>query len=243
VRTNVAVAKQVDHLITHEGALAGRTNAVGQLRRSVMSCMLYEGEFYEDGVAIADRIAAAVKAVPFADAAAIAIEARERFKLRHVPLHITVQLIIQRHQGRQVGDLIAQVIQRPDEMGELCAMYWKGQPDKPITKQMKVGLARALRKFNEYSLAKNDRDGAVRIRDVLFLSHARPKGAEGRYTRTERKAKVDHSPNDAEALYARIASDTMATPETWEVLLSASGSTGRSKKDVWEQVIDTWITE
>lgn len=233
MRTNLKVSP--NHAVTHEGALAGRTDAVGQLRRSVMACMLFEDEFYEDGVAIAERIAQAVRAVPFAEAAKIALEARERFKLRHVPLHITAQLIKQHNQGRAVGDLIAQVIQRPDELGELCAMYWKDQKDKPITKQMKIGLARALRKFNEYQLAKWNKEGHVKLRDVLFLSHAKPKDAhaDAPITKGVRKAGKVLDLTLGEGLYKRIAEDGMATPDTWEVELSA----GKDKKATFERLI------
>ena len=41
---------------THEGALAAVITPEQALRRSVLSCMLWEGEFYEDGVQIAGRI-------------------------------------------------------------------------------------------------------------------------------------------------------------------------------------------
>ena len=41
---------------THEGARARVITPEQSLRRSVLSCMLWEGEFYEDGVEIAGRI-------------------------------------------------------------------------------------------------------------------------------------------------------------------------------------------
>lgn len=73
-------------LRTHEGALAVQIGEEAQLRRAVLACMLWEDQFYEDGVPIADRIAALVPRVDAAKVAALAIEARERMKLRHVPL-------------------------------------------------------------------------------------------------------------------------------------------------------------
>ena len=50
-------------LRTHQGALAVPVSAEAQLRRSVLACMLWEDQFYEDGVSIADRIAALVPRV------------------------------------------------------------------------------------------------------------------------------------------------------------------------------------
>ena len=61
---------------THEGAVAARINAEQQLRRTVMSCLLWEGEFYENGESIAARIGAGIAAVPPLVAANIAREAR-----------------------------------------------------------------------------------------------------------------------------------------------------------------------
>ena len=48
--------------------------------------MLWEGEFYEDGVAIAGRIRELVPKVDAAKVAALAVEARTAMKLRHAPL-------------------------------------------------------------------------------------------------------------------------------------------------------------
>ena len=42
---------------THEGAPARNISPELQLRRSVLACLLWESQFYEDGVEIAGRIA------------------------------------------------------------------------------------------------------------------------------------------------------------------------------------------
>ena len=44
-------------LRTHEGAPARHLSNEAQLRRSVLACLLWESQFYEDGVEIAGRIA------------------------------------------------------------------------------------------------------------------------------------------------------------------------------------------
>lgn len=211
MRTNKAV-KFTEK--THEGASAARINAEQQLRRSVMSCMLFEDTFYEDGVEIAKRISDLTAQLPFEKVAEIAIEAREKMKLRHVPLWLTAALLKARHTGRKVGDLVSQVCQRADEPAELLSMYWKDQPEAPLPKQLKVGLARALGKFNEYNLSKYDRDGAVKLRDVLFLSHAKPT-------------------KEREELYKRIAERKLVTPDTWEVALSG----GADKRETFERLM------
>jgi hypothetical protein len=47
-------------LRTHEGAPARHISPELQLRRSVLACLLWENQFYEDGVEIAGRIVARV---------------------------------------------------------------------------------------------------------------------------------------------------------------------------------------
>src|ERR1700722_9244353 len=77
----------MDRKLTHEGAPAALHLTIEQqLRRSVLSCLLWEKEFYEDGVSIADRIVALAEQASPAMVAALAVEARSKFNLRHVPL-------------------------------------------------------------------------------------------------------------------------------------------------------------
>src|SRR5690606_15580769 len=120
----------------------------------------WEDTFYEDGQSIADRIAMGVQAVPQEVAASIAIEAREQMHLRHAPLWIVREMA--RRGGSVVGDTLARVIQRADELSEFVAMYWKDGRE-PLSKQVKRGLAEAFGKFDEYQLAKYDRAKAVRL--------------------------------------------------------------------------------
>jgi hypothetical protein len=80
-------------LTTHEGGIAVRINEEQQLRRSVLSCMLWENAYYEDGKEIADRIAGLVGKVNPKVVYDLAIEAREEMKLRHVPLFLECKML------------------------------------------------------------------------------------------------------------------------------------------------------
>jgi 60 kDa SS-A/Ro ribonucleoprotein len=213
MRTNTKVTADAR---THEGAPTFSSTPAKELRRAVMANMLWENTFYESGIDIGQRIADLIPRVSFDEVAAIAIDAREKMKLRHVPL-LLVRELLRKNGGRQMGDLIARVIQRPDELGELLALYWKDGKDQPLTRQMKVGLARALKKFDGYALAKwNGGDSAVKLRDVLFLTHAKPKDE----TQT--------------ALFKALAENRLTTPDTWEVALSG----GADKRQTFERLID-----
>lgn len=180
-----------------------------ELRRAVLTCMLWENEFYRNGHDTATRIRSLATQLPFDTVAKLAVEAREQFKLRHVPLWLLVSLVDSGHKGNEVSETIAAVIQRPDEMAELLSLYWK-QGKKPLTKQLKKGLAKAFGKFNEYQLSKFDKPGAVSLRDVMFLSHPKP---------------VDEA---REALYKRVANKALVTPDTWETQLSGGANKGET---------------
>ena len=220
MRTNVAV--HPDPIFTHEGAKAIRIDPVKQLRRSVMSCMLWESEYYEDGVSIGTRIQAEIAEVlklknGAVTIASLAFEARTRFKLRHVPLWLIIGLIRAQTPEAKVAvyGAICTVIQRPDEIAELLAMYWKDKR-QPLTRAMKLGLARVFCKFDEYSLSKYaNRDAGISIRDVMFLVHPKPK---------------DEAQS---ALWKKLADKELTAPGTWEARLSA----GENKKTVFESLI------
>jgi len=219
VRLNVSEFNRYAGPRTHEGAPAAVITPEQALRRSVLSCMLWEDEFYEDGVGIAGRIRELVPQVAAERVAALAVEARERMKLRHAPLLVVREMARHlTHRGLVAGTL-ARVIQRADELSEFVAIYWAGGR-QPLSAQVKKGLAAAFGKFDEYALAKYDRAGAVRLRDVLFLSHARPADAV------------------QAALWKRLAQNELVTPDTWEVALSAAGrAQGAEKRQVWERLL------
>lgn len=164
-------------IYTHEGAVAKHVNPTAELQRSVMACMLWEDTFYEDGESIADRIKSLVPLVPAKDVSLIAFRARGEQKLRHVPLLLAREMARYESHKYLVADTLAAVIQRPDELTEFLAIYWK-DGKQPLSAQVKKGLGRAFQKFNEYSLAKYNRDEAIKLRDVLFLCHATPKDLE-----------------------------------------------------------------
>jgi 60 kDa SS-A/Ro ribonucleoprotein len=198
---------------THEGAPAKRITPEQELRRLVMACLLWEDGFYEDGKSVAERIEElSVKIAP-ETLAKFAVEARHEQRLRHVPLLLLKGLI--RRGGPLVAPTIEKVVSRADELAELVAIYWDGKNKKMLPAQMKKGLAAAFRKFDAYALGKYNRDAAVKLRDVLFLAHAKP--------RDEEQAQ----------LWKKLIDGTLESPDTWEVQLSG----GADKKETFERLI------
>jgi 60 kDa SS-A/Ro ribonucleoprotein len=198
---------------THEDAPAARMTPLQALRRSVMSCFLWEREFYEDGNDIATRIGTLVGQCNPEDVARIAIEARTVAYLRHVPLLLLCHLAITSKGTPLMREVTPQVIKRADEITELAALWWKLHPDTHLPHNMEKGLRACWPNFSEYDLAKYDRDNDVKLRDVMRLTH--PKGG------------------DRSELYKRVLDRTLTTPDTWEVELSAS----TDKKFSWERLL------
>jgi fructose-specific component phosphotransferase system IIB-like protein len=201
-------------LRTHEGAPARNISTELQLRRSVLACLLWESQFYEDGVEIAGRIAELVPKVAAEKVAALAVESRTKMKLRHAPLLLVREMARHATHRGYVAETLAQVIQRADELAEFVAIYWK-DGRVPLSAQVKKGLATAFPKFDAYALAKYDRGGPIKLRDVLFLAHAKP--------RDEAQAEV----------WKRLIAGELTAPDTWEVALSS----GADKREAWERLL------
>ena len=109
---------------THGGAVASHINPEQQLRRSVMSCLLWEREFYEGGLTVADRIRSLIPSVTPATVAAIAVEARQQMHLRHVPLLIVREMARLPTHKHLVAATLPAVIQRADELTEFVSIYY-----------------------------------------------------------------------------------------------------------------------
>jgi 60 kDa SS-A/Ro ribonucleoprotein len=199
---------------THEGAPSRQINPESQLRRSVLACLLWENQFYEDGVEIDGRIREIVSKVEPEKVAALAIEAREAMKLRHAPLLLVREMARHATHRALVGETLARIIQRADELAEFVAIYWK-DGRVPLSGQVKKGLAAAFTKFDAYALAKYDRPGTVKLRDVLFLCHAKPRDAA------------------QEEVWKKLIAGELAPPDTWEVALSS----GADKRQTWERLL------
>ena len=212
MKVNTKVKK--DPVYTHEGTPASHINVEQQLRRTVCSCLLWENTFYEDGISVAERIKSLVPKVKPLKVAQIAIEARNQWKLRHVPLLLVREMAKYKTHKIFVANTLSEIIQRPDELTEFLAIYWINGKQS-LSAQVKKGLAKAFNKFDAYSLAKYNRNETVKLRDVLFLCHAKPIDAI------------------QDTTWKKLINGTLESPDTWEVALS----TGKNKKDTWERLI------
>jgi 60 kDa SS-A/Ro ribonucleoprotein len=228
---------------TAEGARAVYVGKTAQLQRLLNACLLWEDGFYSNGQDVATLMRSLVREVPAEKCAELAIKAREEQKLRHAPLLIVYEMTLASKAHKElVGETLARVIQRPDEITEFVAIYYKlGGGKRPLSKQVKKGLAAAFNKFTEYQLAKYNRDKDIKLADVLALVHAKPKDKEQGLL-FAKLANKDRLPKETKFAKFKVANTYRAlaknftglkTPDTWEVALSG----GADKKETFERLI------
>jgi hypothetical protein len=195
-----------------------------ELYSKVCTASLYR-KYYESPQETVQRIRTLVSECDPVFVAKLAVYAREQMNLRTIPLVLTVELARVHSGDSLVSRLTKRVIQRVDELTEILSYYEiaNGRTGTKklgkLSKQLEKGIAGAFNKFDEYQFGKYNRDTTVKLRDALFLSHAKPEDEEKR------------------VLFNKIVEGTLETPYTWETRLSEAGQNGETKKDVWEELI------
>lgn len=198
-----------EKLHTFEGGVASKITPIEELKRTTMACLLWEDNFYEDGVSVADRIEKLINKCKDEDVIELVRKVKFDMKLRHCPLYMIVCLL--KKGCKNLSGLISEVITRPDDMGELLSLFGS---IKKIPNQLKKGIAKAFPKFSEYQLAKWNRDANYKLVDIANLTH----------------------PKSTTAIEGLIKG-ALATPNTWEVKISACGNDKEKKKTAWETLI------
>lgn len=209
----------------HEGEVAYSLTPEMELYSAVVTTMM-SAKFYESENDLLTRIRSLVAQVGKTNpefVAQLAIYAREQMYLRTVPVVLMVELAKIHNGDDLVSRALERVVSRVDEITEVASYYARvnntGSTKKlaKMSNQIRIGLGKAFNKFDAYQFAKYNRPGMVKLRDVLFLTHP--------------KAKDEAQ----QAVFDQIASDTLPTPETWEVELS----TNTDKKASWEKMVDS----
>ena len=216
--------------VNHEGAPAFTLTPPLELYAAVATAALSD-QFYEKADTRLERLRDLVAKNEPRFVAQLAVYARESLHLRSVPLVLCVELARLHRGDSLVSRLVARVVQRPDEITELLAFYAQANGRSGtkvlnrLSKQLQKGLALSFNRFDGYQLAKYDRDGAVRLRDALFLVHPNAKDAA------------------QQALFDQLVRGELPTPYTWETELSAVGQGSfASDADRQAAVRQTWET-
>ena len=220
--------------VNFAGAKAYKLSPEMELYTAVVTWSLNDS-FYEKDEARLTRLRELMYQCKPESVAKLAVYARTKMYMRSVPLVLVTELA-KLHSGDDlVSRATAGVINRADEITELLACYQMlnahtgNKKLNRLSKQLQKGLQAAFNRFDEYQFAKYNRDGAIKLRDALFLVHPRAK-------------------DDAQqALFNKIAAGTLQTPYTWETELSALGqlsfdsleAKAAAFKAKWEELIDS----
>ena len=196
----------------YEGAQAYQLSPELELYSAVVTASL-SNLFYEKQDDRVDRISTLVGKVAPEFVAQLAVYTRNVMNLRSIPLLLVVELAKVHSGDDLVSRTVAKVVQRADEIMELLMCYqWRNPSSRGAKKlaglssQIKKGLQIAFNHFDEYQFAKYNRSNLeVKLRDALFLIHPKAKDEK------------------QQAIFDKIASDTLDVPYTWEVELSALG--------------------
>ena len=219
---------------THEGGRARKDAPRDELRRLVLTSLLWEDTFYESGAAQVKRLQRLVDLSPVPEVLALAREARNAYHLRHIPLAL-LAAVAAKGVGVELGHAVAEVIQRPDECGELIAIARAFSGKRTVPRQIRIGISRALRKFDHYQLAKWDQGNAkFSLADVVRLCHPDP-GEDSAFAATlARVANRQYVPGEIASRYDLDPTVVgLPTPDTWEVALSA----GADKQETFERLL------
>jgi 60 kDa SS-A/Ro ribonucleoprotein len=172
----------------------------------------------------------------------LAIYAREQMYLRSIPIVLLCELnkiLTQENKERTyLNKVITRIIQRADEITEFLAYYQliNSQNEKQVelknnvkikkklcklSNQVKIGIRNSFHKFDEYQFSKYNKDSEIKLRDAMFLTHP-----------------TSFDDNEKE-LFNKIANNKLSIPYTWEVELSNIKQSGKTKTQIWEELIDS----
>ncbi|EHQ26380.1 TROVE domain-containing protein [Mucilaginibacter paludis] len=228
------LSKTKTQTVNHAGEKAFTLSAEMELYTAVVTWSLNDS-FYEKDEARLNRLRHLIYACEPRFVAKLAVYARTKMYMRSVPLVLVTELAKLHSGDNLVARATAGVVNRADEITELLACYellnqrTGTKKLNRLSKQLQKGLSEAFNRFDGYQFAKYNRDGAIKLRDALFLVHPRAK-------------------DDAQQeLFNKIVNGTLETPYTWEVELSAIGQVHYESdaakalafRAKWEELIDS----
>ena len=74
------------------GAYAAKSSNIDMLRRLVLANLLWEDIAYADGESVSEEISSLIPKCDAVEVAKLAVECREKQKLRHTPLFIAAEM-------------------------------------------------------------------------------------------------------------------------------------------------------
>ncbi len=174
-------------------------------------------QFYRTETQTVNRISSLIDAIGDPEfVARAAIYARTKFGMRSVT-HVVAGEIAKKVKGAiWTRNFFDKIVYRPDDMMEILGYYF--QTEKKVTNPLRDGFARALVRFDEYSLAKYRGEGkSIKLVDVVNICH----------------------PKSTEALN-KLMKGTLQPANTWESELTKAGQNSKSTEETAELKDKAW---
>ncbi|WP_129309793.1 TROVE domain-containing protein [Streptomyces sp. L2] len=170
-------------LRTHQGGRGRERDARSELFLLAVSNFVGRDTFYESGADRDDRFTRLLRGLAVSDpswTAGLLAWLRGEGNMRTASLvgaaeYVHARLAAGATDGPSNRQVVASVLQRPDEPGELLA-YWTATYGRAVPKPVKRGIADAVRRlYHAKSLLKYDTASkGYRFGDILNLVHAAP---------------------------------------------------------------------
>lgn len=214
---------------SYEGNVQKTKSPEQQLYEIVSMTLLGRDKFYESSddqvIKLKTLVDTLVKRGKIDFVANLAVHTRTNLNVRSMPIVLLVTLAERlRYRNMTYQHLrkaIANTIQRVDEITDMYAYALQVFGDKKaVPLAIKKGVADSFNKFDEYQFGKYKGKGKqLSVKDVLRIVHPKCKDeAQG-------------------FLFEKIVKESLDIPYTWETELSKND--GRSKKEVWEELIES----
>ena len=201
------------------GHVAYKLGMKEDLMSKVLTTFYNESKFYGDTSNEIVEIATELAKTDPKFVSNLARYARKEMHLRSVAHVLTCVVANVVETKPYIGQTVYDVVERADDLTEILACYIN-MYGKPIPNGLKKALAKNIKRFDEYSLAKYDKDSSkFKFRDILRITHAKPENEE------------------QNELFNKVLNDGLETPITWETVLSDANDK-RSKKEKWESLIE-----
>jgi hypothetical protein len=145
-----------------------------------------------------------------------ALYARTKFGMRSISHVVAGEIAKRIHGAKWTRNFFDQIVYRPDDMGEILGYYFK--TEKKLSNPLRDGFARALTRFNEYTLAKYRGEGsAYKLVDIANLCH----------------------PQSTEAI-KKLMNGTLKSFDTWESELTKAGQKAETDEQKDELKAEAW---
>jgi hypothetical protein len=184
---------------------------------SILLTSFVQDQFYRSDLETIYRIRELIDEInDFEFVGKAAIFARTKFGMRSVTHVVAGELAKSARGLTWTRDFFDKIVFRPDDMLEIFSYYFL--TEKKLTNPLRDGFARALTRFDEYSLAKYRGEGKkIKLVDVVNLCH--PKSTPA----------ID-----------KLMKGTLKSVDTWESELTRAGQKASSKEDKDTLKADVW---